>query len=274
MSVYVIADIGINHNGDIGIVKKLINVAAFAGCDCVKFQKRDPDISVPEHQKDVMRGTPWGEMSYLDYKKRIELEEDDYKVIDIQCSIANIQWSASVWDIPSLEFIASQDVPFIKIPSAHLTNDELLKAAASYGKKIILSTGMSSLEEIDHAVDIVRGPELALMHCNSSYPAKVEELNLKCIQTLKDRYGCEVGYSGHEYRTGPTVSTVFLGATIIERHITLDRLMWGTDQMASVEPEGLITMVRAIRDLEEAIGNGEKVVTESEMEIRKKLRGV
>ena len=273
MSVYIIADIGINHNGSVESAKRLINIADFAGCDCVKFQKRNPDISVPESQKGILRDTPWGRISYLDYKKKIEFGNAEYNTIANHCKAIGMDWSASVWDIDSLDFLLGYEVPFIKIPSAQLTNHSLLKACRSSGKKIVLSTGMSTLEEIDEAVALLQGIPLTLLHCNSSYPAKVEDLNLACIGTLRNRYGCAVGYSGHEYRTGPTVSTVYLGASVIERHITLDRLSWGTDQMASVEPEGLITMVRAIRDLEAALGDGNKIVTEPEKAIRVKLRG-
>ena len=274
MKVHVIAEIGINHNGCLDTAKKLIDMAAVAGSDSVKFQKRNPDVCVPEHQKKVLRDTPWGTMSYLGYKKRVEFGKQEYDEIDVHCRQQDIEWSASPWDMDSLEFLAQYDIPYIKIPSAMLTNHELLKGARATGKKIILSTGMSTIEEIDQAVEILKGSEFALLHCNSTYPAKLKELNLKCIQTLKERYGCEVGYSGHEFRLGTSVACVYLGATIIERHITLDRQMWGTDQLSSVEPQGLIKLVRGIRELEVSLGDGIKRVTESEKSIRKKLRGV
>tara|TARA_Y100000034_G_C6897095_1_gene413826 strand:- start:1384 stop:2208 length:825 start_codon:yes stop_codon:yes gene_type:complete len=273
MSVHIIAEIGINHNGDLDMAKKLIDMAAMAGCDSVKFQKRNPDVCVPEHQKKVLRDTPWGTMSYLGYKQRIEFDKESYDEIDVHCRQVGIEWSASPWDLGSLEFLAQYDLPYIKIPSAMLTNHELLKAARKTGKKVILSTGMSTIEEIDEAVEILKGSEFALLHCNSTYPAKLKELNLKCIQTLKERYGCEVGYSGHEFRLGTSVACVYLGATIIERHITLDRQMWGTDQLSSVEPQGLIKLVRGVRELEVSLGDGIKRVTEGEKPIRKKLRG-
>jgi len=277
MSVHIIAEIGINHNGDLDIAKKLIQIAAAAGCDSVKFQKRNPDVCVPEHQKSVMRETPWGKMTYLDYKYKVEFGKEEYDEIDRYCKENNIAWSASPWDLDSLEFLDQYDLPYIKMPSAHLTNDELLAACRDTGKKVILSTGMSTVEEIEHAVNVLRsngGCDFALLHCNSTYPAPIEELNLNCINTLRDKFQCEVGYSGHEFRLGTSVATVLMGATIIERHITLDRTMWGSDHMASVEPQGLIKLVRGVRELEAALGDGVIGVTEGEKPVRKKLRGV
>tara|TARA_R100000008_G_C3546605_1_gene147924 strand:- start:111 stop:944 length:834 start_codon:yes stop_codon:yes gene_type:complete len=276
MAVHIIAEIGINHNGDLDIAKRLIDIASASGCDSVKFQKRNPDVCVPEHQKGVMRDTPWGQMTYIDYKHRVEFGKEEYDEIDQYCKDRNIQWSASPWDLDSLNFLMQYDLPYIKIPSAHLTNDELLKACRDTGKKIILSTGMSTMEEIDQAVGILAWPpstDFALLHCNSSSPAPLEELNLACVQTLKERYECEVGYSGHEFRIGTTVATVLLGATYIERHITLDRTMWGSDHLASVEPQGLFKLVSGVREIEKALGDGEIGVTEGEKAVRKKLRG-
>jgi N-acetylneuraminate synthase len=271
---YIIAEIGINHNGDLNIAKRLIDIAAVAGCDAVKFQKRNPDVCVPEHQKGVMRETPWGTMTYLDYKYKVEFEKEEYDEIDSYCREKGIAWSASPWDLDSLNFLNQYDLPFIKIPSAMLTNDELLKAAVNTGKKIILSVGMSTEEEIDNAVEILKhSKDFAILHCNSTYPAPIEELNLSAIKTLQEKYNCEVGYSGHEFRLGTTVAAVYLGATIIERHITLDRTMWGTDHMSSVEPQGLIKLVKGIRELEQAYGDGEIKITESQIPIRSKLRG-
>jgi len=271
---YIIAEIGINHNGNIDIAKKLIDIAAVSGCDAVKFQKRNPDICVPEHQKNVMRDTPWGKMTYLDYKYKVEFGKKEYDEIDSYCKGKGIAWSASPWDLDSLHFLNEYDIPFIKIPSAMLTNDELLKESVKTGKKIILSVGMSTEEEIDHAVSILKdAKEFAILHCNSTYPAPIEELNLSAIQTLKQKYGCEVGYSGHEFRLGTTVASVYLGASIIERHITLDRTMWGTDHMSSVEPQGLIKLVKGIRELEQAYGDGVVRVTDSQIPVRNKLRG-
>ena len=271
---YIIAEIGINHNGNIDIAKKLIDIAAVSGCDAVKFQKRNPDICVPEHQKNVMRDTPWGKMTYLDYKYKVEFGKNEYDEIDSYCKGKEIAWSASPWDLDSLHFLNEYDIPFIKIPSAMLTNDELLKESVKTGKKIILSVGMSTEEEIDHAVSILKdAKEFAILHCNSTYPAPIEELNLSAIQTLKQKYGCEVGYSGHEFRLGTTVASVYLGASIIERHITLDRTMWGTDPISSVEPQGLIKLVKGIRELEQAYGDGVVRVTDSQIPVRNKLRG-
>ena len=283
MKTKIIAEIGINHNGDLKIVKKLIDIAVFAGCDTVKFQKRNPDVCVPEQQKRAMRDTPWGEMTYLEYKHKIEFGQKEYDEIDSYCMDKGIDWTVSVWDLDSVEFMASYEGPFIKIPSALLTDYELIGECSKRFKKLVLSTGMSTIDEIDKAVKSMgsevgnydshmRQCEFALLHCNSTYPAPVDELNLSCIRTLKKRYGCEVGYSGHEYGLTTTISSLCFGATIIERHITLDKSMWGTDHMASVEPHGLLKLVRGIRELEKAIGDGVKVVTKGEKNIRDKLR--
>tara|TARA_B100000282_G_scaffold296866_1_gene280626 strand:+ start:2496 stop:3329 length:834 start_codon:yes stop_codon:yes gene_type:complete len=272
---YIIAEIGINHNGSLDIAKKLIDVAAVAGCDAVKFQKRNPDVCVPEHQKQKIRETPWGNIPYIDYKYKVEFEKEEYDEIDRYCKERGIDWSASPWDLDSLNFLDQYDIPFIKIPSAMLTNEELIKKTAQTGKKIILSTGMSTMEEINQAVVWLMSEQadFALLHCNSAYPAPLEDLNLSCIKTLKDIYKCEVGYSGHEFRLGTTVAAVYLGATILERHITLDRSMWGSDHLSSIEPQGLIKLVRGVRELEVAFGDGVKRVTDGELPSRKKLRG-
>ena len=292
---YIIAEIGINHNGDLDIAKKLIDIAGMSGCDAVKFQKRNPDICVPEHQKNIMRDTPWGKMTYLDYKHKVEFGKEEYNEIDRYCKERGIAWSASPWDLDSLEFLVQYDIPFIKIPSAMITNEDLIFASKRTGKKVIISTGMSTFREIERAITILKLPgdtaktlrpwnfdevkegkiacDFAVLHCNSTYPAPLDELNLSAIKTLKDRFKCEAGYSGHEFRLGTSVSAVYLGATIIERHITLDRTMWGTDHLGSVEPQGLIKLVKGIRELEEAYGDGVLKVTESEKPVRKKLRG-
>lgn len=274
---YIIAEIGINHQGDINIAKKLIDIAAAAGCDAVKFQKRNPDICVPEEQKSKPRSWQGENMTYLEYKYKIEFGKEEYDEIDRYCKQQNIAWSASPWDLDSLEFLMQYDLPFIKLPSAMLTNDKLLKACKKTNKKVIISTGMSTLEEIEYAVDILDGHErkhlYAVLHCNSTYPAPLNELNLSAIQTLKNKFQCEVGYSGHELTLGTTVSSVLLGATILERHITLDRNMEGSDHSGSVTPHGLFKLVSGVRELEEAYGDGQIVVTESEKPIRKKLRG-
>ena len=274
MKTYIIAEIGINHNGDLQIAKRLIDVAQSSGCDAVKFQKRNPDICVPEHQKSIMRETPWGNMKYIDYKYKVEFGKKEYDEIDKHCKDRGIAWSASPWDIDSLKFLLKYDIPFIKIPSALLTNDNLIIESCKSGKKIILSTGMSTEKEIDHAVSLLKkhAKDFAILHCNSSYPAPLEDLNLSYIKKLKEKYNCQVGYSGHEFRLGTTVSTVYLGAEILERHITLDRTMWGSDHMCSVEPQGLIKLVKGVRELEESYGDGVKRVTDAEEIIRKKLR--
>ena len=221
-----------------------------------------------------MRDTPWGEMTYLDYKYKVEFEKEEYDEIDRYCKEKGISWSASPWDLDSLDFLDQYDIPFIKIASASITDLDLLRKACKTGKKIIISTGMSSEEEIDVAVGILdsEASDYAVLHCNSSYPAPIEELNLSCVKTLKNKYNCEVGYSGHEFRLGTTVAAVYLGATIIERHVTLDRTMWGSDHMASVEPQGLFKLVSGIRELEKSYGDGSICVTETEKEVRKKLR--
>ena len=270
---YIIAEIGINHNGSLETAKKLIDIAALSDCDAVKFQKRNPDVCVPEHQKGKMRETPWGTMTYLDYKYKVEFEKEEYDEIDRYCSEKGIQWSASPWDIDSLNFLMGYDIPWLKVPSAMITNKELMTACAATGKKVIFSTGMSTYEEISQAVEWLQGCDIVMLHCNSTYPAPLEDLNLSCIKTLKDNYGCEVGYSGHEFRLGTTVAAVYLGATYLERHITLDRTMWGSDHMSSVEPQGLIKLVKGVRELELAYGDGIKKVTEGELGPRKKLRG-
>jgi len=277
---YIIAEIGINHNGDLDIAKRLIDIASAAGCDAVKFQKRDPDVCVPEHQKNVVKDTPWGSMTYLEYKHRTEFGEIEYDEIDRCCKERKIRWSASPWDLGSLDFLLKYDVPFIKIPSAMLTNKALLEGCLSSGKKVILSTGMSTEDEISEAVSFLEEritikskSSYAILHCNSTYPAPLEEINLSCIKTLKERFNCEVGYSGHEFRLGTSVAAIYLGASIIERHITLDRTMWGSDHLSSIEPQGLFKLVSGIRELEKAYGDGVLKVSESEKDVRKKLRG-
>ena len=273
-NTYIIAEIGINHNGDLDVAKKLIDVAAVSGCDAVKFQKRNPDVCVPEHQKGVMRETPWGTMTYLDYKYRMEFEKDEYDQINAYCRDKNIDWSASPWDMDSLDFLLQYDLSFIKIPSAMITNEELMRASASTGKKIIFSAGMSSLDEVDEAVRWMReeNADFALLHCNSSYPAPLEDLNLSCIQTLKQRYDCEVGYSGHEFRLGTSVAAIYLGATVIERHITLDRSMWGTDQAASLSEEGMEMLSSILLKDKSFLGNGKKKFLTDEKTMLKKFK--
>jgi n-acetylneuraminate synthase len=273
---YFIAEIGINHNGDLQIAKKLMDGAHAAGWNAVKFQKREPDIAVPEHQKTVMRDTPWGRMTYLEYKKRIEFGKAEYDYIDRYCKEKPLDWTASPWDLPSLDFLLQYDIPFIKIASASITQDALLECAAKSGKPVIMSTGMSTWEELDHAVGILERHTRAgyvLMHTNSTYPAPEDELNLRMIETLRERYHCIVGYSGHERSLEPTVVALVLGARVIERHITLDHNMWGTDQAASLTLHAMDMLRRRARGLCTMIGNGERVLGEAELSVRRKLRG-
>lgn len=271
---YLIAEIGINHNGDLQIAKRLIDAAFACQWDCVKFQKREPDICVPEDQKNILRETPSGKITYLEYRKKIEFGKKEYDYINNYCKEKPIDWASSVWDIPSLEFISQYDVPFIKIPSAKLTEKEILIRACQTEKPIILSTGMSTIEEIDEAVNILEkyAHSYALLHCNSSYPAKAEELNLKVIPMLKERYKCVVGYSGHEYGLDSTTIAVALGAQIVERHITLDHSMWGTDQLSSVEIQGMDKLYKQVHSVDKILGDGIKGVYDSEVLVMKKLR--
>jgi len=272
--VYFTAEIGINHNGDMQIAKRLLDATFVAGWNCAKFQKRTPSICVPEHQKNLMRSTPWGEMTYLDYRYRLEFEKEQYDYIDNYCREKPLSWTASVWDIKSLEFILNYNVPFIKIPSAKITDNEILSECAKSGKPVFFSSGMSTLEEVDNAVNIVDKytKEYVLFHTNSSYPAKHEELNLKVIETLRNRYGCIIGYSGHEYDLEPSVVATVLGAKVIERHVTINHNLWGSDQAASLEVDGMIKLYNRIADIFPILGDGKKFVIGSELEVRKKLR--
>ena len=272
--VYIIAEIGINHNGDIAIAKQLMDVAVETGCDAVKFQKRTPEICVPEEQKSIPRETPWGSMTYFEYKKRIEFEQPEFEQIDAYAKKIGIDWFASPWDVPSVDFLESFDVPCQKIASACLTDSELITAVNKTKTTTILSTGMSSIEEIDKAVSLLNNVPLAIAQATSTYPAEASELNLRAIQTFAEKYKVPVGYSGHERGLQVTIAAVALGATFIERHITLDRSMWGTDHSASLEPEGLKKLVRDIRIIELALGDGKKKVYDSEIPIRAKLRRV
>ena len=272
--VYIIAEIGINHNGDIEIAKQLMDVAVETGCDAVKFQKRTPEICVPEEQKSIPRETPWGSMTYFEYKKRIEFEQPEFEQIDAYAKKIGIDWFASPWDVPSVDFLEGFNVPCQKIASACLTDSELLTAVNKTKTTTILSTGMSSIEEIDKAVSLLNNVPLAIAQATSTYPAEASELNLRAIQTFAEKYKVPVGYSGHERGLQVTIAAVALGATFIERHITLDRSMWGTDHSASLEPEGLKKLVRDVRIIELALGDGKKKVYDSEIPIRAKLRRV
>ena len=272
--VFVIAEIGINHNGSLDIAKKIIEGAKRAGCDAVKFQKRTPEICVPKDQWNIERDTPWGRMTYIDYRHKVEFSKDDYKEIDQFCKKQGIIWFASCWDLEAVDFIEEFDPPIFKTASASLTDSELLKKHTKLNKPVLVSTGMSTMEEIEQAVETFGFEHLLIAHSTSSYPCKYEELNLKMITTLREKYPVPIGYSGHETGLSPTWAAVALGANFVERHITLDRAMWGTDQAASVEVDGFYRLVRNIRDIETALGNGVKKVYESELSARIKLRKV
>lgn len=271
---YVIAEIGINHNGSLEDAIALIDVAAEAGCNAVKFQKRDPAISTPESQKSQIRETPWGQMTYLDYKYKVEFGRAEYDAIDAHSRKLGIDWFASPWDVPSVAFLAEYNLPAIKIASATLTNDQVIGAVAKLEVPVIVSTGMSTESEIDQALShFSPSAEVALLHCTSTYPLQPKEANLRAMHWLHERYKKTVGYSGHETGLQISIAAVALGASVIERHITLDRSNWGTDQSASLEPAGLTKLVRDIRIVEQALGDGIKKVYESEIPILEKLRG-
>lgn len=270
--VYVIAEIGINHNGDLDLARQMIDAAAAAGCDAVKFQKRTPELCVPPDQRDIERETPWGTMTYLDYRYRVEFGVAEYDAIDAQCRALGIDWFASPWDEPSVEFLEAYSPVTYKVASASITDQGLLSALRATGRPVIMSTGMSTAEEIATAVGALDRSNLVLAHATSTYPCKPEELNLRMIHTLAEQYEVPVGYSGHETGLATTVAAVAMGACLVERHITLDRSMWGTDQAASVEVGGLNRLVRDIRAVEIAMGDGVKRVYESELPSRSKLR--
>ena len=249
-AVYVIAEIGINHNGSLEIAQRLIDLAKASGCDAVKFQKRTPEKCVPAEMRDKMRETPWGYISYLDYRYKIEFGRDEFRQIDQYCRAQKIAWFASCWDVDSVAFLEEFNTPCLKIPSAALTDRELLEVVRATGRPMMLSTGMSSMEQIETAVGVLGTDRLLLAHATSTYPCPKEELNLRMITTLLNRYDCPIGYSGHEVGLATTVAAIALGASFIERHITLDRAMWGSDQAASIEPQGLKRLVKDIRNVE------------------------
>lgn len=272
---YVIAEIGINHNGDLETAKKMIDAAVHAGADAVKFQKRTPEVATPPEQKNQMRETPWGYITYLDYRYKVEFGKEQYREIDRHCREKKIDWMVSVWDEPSVDFMEQFDTPAYKIPSASLTDFSLIRKARATGKPLILSSGMSTMEQIQKGVEIAGEADLVLMHCTSTYPCEPEELNLKMIETLRAKYPTiPIGYSGHEVGLVPTAIAVAFGACMVERHLTLDRAMWGSDQAASVEPAGFERLVKYIRVTEASLGDGVKKVYESEMGSMKKLRRV
>ena len=272
---YVIAEIGINHNGDLDIAKKIIDAAVHAGADAVKFQKRTPEVCTPPDQQKQMRETPWGYITYLDYRYKVEFNEEQYREIDRYCKEKGIDWMVSVWDEPSVDFMEKFETPAYKVPSASLTDHTLLKYVRQTGKPVIISTGMSTMEQIHKGVNAVGEDNLIIMHCTSTYPCEPEELNLKMIETLRNEFPKNpIGYSGHEVGLVPSAVAVALGACSVERHITLDRAMWGSDQAASVEPGGFERLVKYIRVTEAGLGDGLKKVYESEKGSMKKLRRV
>ncbi len=270
---YVIAEIGINHNGSVELAKEIIQAAVEAGCDAVKFQKRNPELCVHPEQRGVQRETPWGLMSYIDYRHRIEFGEDQFNEINDYCKQHGLVWFMSAWDEDSLDFCLKFERPAIKIPSALLTNINLVNRAFKTGIPMILSTGMSTQEEVDTAVIGRPLSQTIVCHCISTYPAEDNELNLRVIEDYRARYPYVIGYSGHETGIATTLAAVVFGAKVIERHITTNRAMWGTDQAASLEPQGIRRLVRDIRAIETGMGDGVKRLLASEIPVRRKLRG-
>lgn len=273
--VYVIAEIGLNHNGDVELAKRLIDVAADAGANAVKFQKRTPEIATPAHMRDTLRETPWGTMTYLEYRYRVEFDRDQYIEIGDHATLRGLDWFASPWDVPSVDFLEDLGVVAHKVASASLTDVELLAALRATGKPVILSTGMSTIEQIDRALEVLGSDRTVLMHATSTYPMEPEEANITMIASLRGRYpGIPVGYSGHERGLQISLAAVALGAVAVERHITLDRTMWGSDHAASLEPTGLEHLVRDIRVIETALGDGVKRIYDGELAPMAKLRRV
>ena len=271
-----IAEIGINHNGSLEIAKKLIDMAKECGVDIVKFQKRTPELCAPEHMKNVIRfDTPWGDITYLDYRHKVEFWEKEYDEIDKYCKALEIEWMASAWDIESQKFLNGYNLKYNKIASSMLSNLKLLELVATESKYTFISTGMSSLAEIDRAVEIFRNNKcpFELMHCNSTYPMAPEEANLRCIPMLRERYQCDVGYSGHEAGLQISLAAVVLCITSLERHITLNHTMWGSDHAASLEKRGLELLTRDAKIITLALGNGKKNIYQGELIKRKQLRG-
>ena len=271
---YIIAEIGINHNGDIEIAKQLIEMSAEAGCNAVKFQKRTPELCVPIEQRNVMRDTPWGEMTYMDYRYKVEFDANQYAMLADFALSLGLDLFASPWDVESVDFLEKMKHPVIKVASASITDIELLKKIASKKIPVIMSTGMSTMQEIEKAVETLGTDNLLIAHSTSAYPCEPKELNLKMIPVLQEKFGVPVGYSGHETGLQTTVAATVLGACFVERHVTLDRSMWGSDQSASVEPQGMQKLVRDIRTVEQALGDGVKKVYESEIKPKKRLRKI
>ena len=271
---FLIGEIGINHNGSINLAKKLINLAVTSGFDAVKFQKRDPNISTPEDQKFKLRQTPWGEMTYLDYKKKIEFGSKEFNEIDKFCKKKKIIWFASAWDISSQKFLKKYKCKYNKVASAMLTNVHLLEKIAREKKLTFISTGMSTMKDISKAINIFkkRKCKFILMHCVSTYPCPIEKLNLNLIKVLKKKFKCEVGYSGHESSVSPSLIAYLLGARYIERHITLDRSMWGTDQAASLSQSGMQNLSAILNKAPLVLGSGKKILSKQEKDMLKKFK--
>jgi N-acetylneuraminate synthase len=274
VSPLLVAEIGINHNGDLNLAKRIIDIALASGCDYVKFQKRNPDICVPESMKNNLRETPWGLITYLEYKKKIEFGYNDFLEIDKYCRSVGIDWSASAWDFDSQNFLNKFNIPFNKVASAMNTNLNFVKRVAEEGKVTFLSTGMASLKDISKCVEIFNGYScpLVLLHTVSTYPAKDEDLNLAVINTLKTNFNLPVGYSGHESSVSPSIAAAALGAVVIERHVTLNRTMWGTDQAASLEADGLAQLARVLKRIPKILGDAEKKFMDVEKKSASSLR--
>jgi len=271
---YIVAEIGINHNGDLETAKRMIDASMLAGVDAVKFQKRTPELCVPPDQQGKMRETPWGYVSYLEYRHKVEFGEEAYRAIDAYCRERRLTWFVSVWDEPSVDFMRPFEPVCYKIPSASLTDHGLLRRARDTGRPVVLSTGMSTMQQIESAVEVLGTDNLIINHATSTYPCEPRELNLRTISTLRERFPCPIGYSGHEVGLIPTVAAVTLGACMVERHITLDRAMWGSDQAASIEPGGFQRLVKYLRVTEQALGDGVKRVYDSEQASLRKLRRI
>ncbi len=272
---FIIAEIGINHNGSVDTALKLIDEAAKAGANAVKFQKRTPEICTPRDQWEIMRDTPWGRMSYIEYRYKVEFGEKEYALINEFAAEKNIIWFASCWDEPSVDFLEKFNPAMYKVASASLTDIDLLKKKKATGKPLILSTGMSTMDEIFYAVDEIGTDNIMIAHSTSAYPCPLDQLNLKMIPELQKLFPkVPIGYSGHETGLATTVAAVVMGARFIERHFTIDRAMWGSDQAASVEPQGMARLVKDIRDIEASFGDGVKKVYDSEIGQRQKLRRV
>ncbi len=270
--VFLVAEIGINHNGSIENAIKLIKEIADAGFDAVKFQKRTPDLCVPSEQRNIMRQTPWGRISYIEYRNKVEFSYDEYLIIDNECKAQGLLWFASCWDIPAVDFMEQFNPPCYKIASAGLTDDKLLQHINKKMRPVILSTGMSTMNEIEHAVSLLNSESLILAHTTSTYPCAVNELNLNMIKTLNDKFSCPIGYSGHEQGILMSPVAIGLGASLIERHVTEDCEMWGSDQAASLAPDDFKQLVRDIRMIEEGLGDGVKTVYPTEQLALEKLR--